>query len=183
MAMTLRAAIVAILAAAFALTTPATAQTITTLGGGFRDPWGVAVDSAGNVYVADWGNNAVKRIAAVGGAITTLGSGFNRPYGVAVDSARNVYVADAWNSAVKRIAAADGTITTLGSGFRFPTNVALDRAGNVYVADPGSNAVKKLSFPPVTPVPTLSGWAMIVLGLLLAGLALIQFRRVRRTPA
>ena len=137
--MTLRAAIVAILAAAFALTTPATAQTITTLGSGFNTPLGVAVDSAGNVYVADANNQAVKRIAAVGGAITTLGSGFYNP-----------------------------------------TSVAVDSAGNVYVADTGNNAVKKLSF---TPVPTLSGWAMIVLGLLLAGLALIQVRRVRRTPA
>ena len=181
--MTLRAAIVAILAAAFALTTPATAQTITTLGSGFNNPIGVAVDSAGNVYVADTNNNAVKRIAAAGGAITTLGSGFSFPFGVAVDSAGNVYVADTFNSAVKRIAAAGGATTTLGSGFFDPTGVAVDSAGNVYVADTYNNAVKKLSFPPVTAVPTLSGWAMIVLGLLLAGLALTQFRRGDRTPA
>ena len=84
---------------------------------------------------------------------------------------------------MKRIAAVGGAITTLGSGFYNPTSVAVDSAGNVYVADTYNYAVKKLSFPPVTPVPTLSGWAMIVLGLLLAGLALIQFRRGDRTPA
>ena len=125
----------------------------------------------------------MKRIAAADGATTTLGSGFNNPRGVAVDSAGNVYVADTGNNAVKRIAAVGGAITTLGSGFYNPTGVAVDSAGNVYVADTGNNAVKKLSFPPVTPVPTLSGWAMIVLGLLLAGLALIQFRRSRSTQA
>ncbi|MEO7064301.1 MAG: hypothetical protein ABI082_11095, partial [Dokdonella sp.] len=59
------------------------AQTIVNLGSGFNQPYGVAVDSRGNVFVADTGNNAVKEILAVGGytTVNTLGGGFNAPGG------------------------------------------------------------------------------------------------------
>jgi len=134
------------------------AGTITTLGSGFRSPDGVAVDAAGNVYVADAGNNAVKKIAP-DGTITTLGSGFTQPGGVAVDAAGNVYVADAGNMAVKKIAP-DGTITTLGSGFLNPTYVALDAAGNIYVADTYNSAVKKIASNGVTVTTLGSGFSI-----------------------
>ena len=68
--------------------------TVTPLGNGFNNPQGVAVDGSGNVFVADYGNNAVKEIVAVNGVIpasptiNTLGSGFRRPTGVAVDRPR-----------------------------------------------------------------------------------------------
>ena len=70
----------------------------TTLGSGFTSPTDVAVDQSGNVFVADYGNNAVKEIVAVNGriptnpTIRTLGSGFEYPPGVAVDRNGNVYV-------------------------------------------------------------------------------------------
>ena len=70
---------------------------VTTLGGGFRDPTGVAVDGGGNVYVADSGNNAVNEMppgCASSSCVTTLGGGFSEPTGVAVDGSGNVYVAD-----------------------------------------------------------------------------------------
>jgi hypothetical protein len=132
--------------------------TILPLGSGFGLPAGVAVDGAGNVYVADQGNNAVKEIVAVGGSIPasnptirTLGSGFSSPRSVAVDGAGNVYVADQFNNAVKEIVAVGGsipasnpTIRTLGSGFNGPFGVAVDGVGNVYVADEGNNAVKEI---------------------------------------
>ena len=98
-------------------------------------PSGVAVDAAGDVFVADTGNNAVKEIPAGGGPIQTLGSGFSCPTGVAVDAAGNVFVADLDNNAVKEIPAGGGAIQTLGSGFDQPTSVAVDAAGNVFVAD------------------------------------------------
>jgi hypothetical protein len=120
----------------------------TTLGGGFSLPAGVAVDSSGNVYVADTNDNAVKEILAAGGytTINTLASSFNKPNGVAVDSSGNVYVADTNDNAVKEILAAGGytTVNTLGSGFNLPAGVAVDRSGNVYVADAGNNAVKEI---------------------------------------
>lgn len=116
--------------------------TIITLGDGFNSPKGVAVDSQGNVYVADTGNNAVKMIS-VDGTITTLGSGFNFPFGVAVDSLGTVYVSDTWNNAVKRING-DGTTTTLGSVASMG-GVAVDSQDNIYVADTFNSAVKMIS--------------------------------------
>ncbi|MFP5206211.1 MAG: choice-of-anchor Q domain-containing protein, partial [Acidobacteriota bacterium] len=121
---------------------------LTTLGSGFSFPAGLAVDGAGNVFVADTGNSAVKEIVAAGGytTVNTLGSGFLNPFGVAVDGAGNVFVADSNNSEVKEIVAAGGytTVNTLGSGFLNPFGVAVDGAGNVFVADYGNNAVKEI---------------------------------------
>ncbi len=127
------------------------------VGSGFSNPFGVAVDGSGDVFVADTGNGLVREILAVGGSIPpvseatiiTLGSGFSSPAGVAVDGSGNVFVADSGNNAVKEILAVGGsipatnpTINILGSGFTNPTGVAVDSSGNVFVADSGNNAVK-----------------------------------------
>ena len=129
-------------------------SSIVTLGGymaggaifSFSAPTGTAVDSAGNVYVADTSANAVDEILAASGysVVTVLNSSsFSNPEGVAVDSGGNVYIADTGNAAVKEIVALDGhvtassTINTLGGGFSFtsPKAVAVDGNGNVYVGD------------------------------------------------
>ncbi|MGP8259228.1 MAG: MBG domain-containing protein [Acidobacteriaceae bacterium] len=89
-------------------------STVNTVGSGFNNPEGVAVDSSGNVYVADYSNSAVKEIVAgTGGAavgtvnssstVNTLGSGFNHPGGVAVNASGDVFVGDSLNNAVKEI--------------------------------------------------------------------------------
>ena len=128
----------------------AEAQTVLPLGRGFESPEGLAVDAAGNVYVADTFHSAVKQILAYGGyrTVNTLGSGFNAPPGVAIDAAGNIYVADAGNNAVEQILAAGGytTINTLGGIFVFngPFGVAVDSAGNVFVADTGNSAVEEI---------------------------------------
>jgi sugar lactone lactonase YvrE len=122
--------------------------TQSTLGSGFSFPMGMAVDGSGNVFVADYGNDAVKEILAAGGYTTvkTLGSGFFTPSGVAVDGSGNVFVADHGSNAVKEILAAGGytTVNTLGSGFNQPYSVAVDGSGNVFVADTDNNAVKEI---------------------------------------
>ncbi len=131
----------------------------------FKGPSGVAVDSAGNVYVADYGNHAIRKVTPAG-VVTTLPAVSPFPQGVAVDSASNVYVADPWR--ILELSPA-GVVTTLagsvsswgtndgvGSAARFtnPEGVAVDSADNVYVADYGNNAIRKVT--PAGVVTTLA---------------------------
>jgi hypothetical protein len=136
-----------------------------TLGSGFSLPYGVAVDAAGNVFVADPGRATsaadVKEIVAVNGSIpanptiNVLGSGFSGPSGVAVNAHGDVFVADfgiygSYNGDVKEIVAVNGsipanpTIYVLGSGFAGPYEVAVDAAGDVFVGDGGNSAVYEM---------------------------------------
>ncbi len=126
--------------------TPAYADAwiVTTLGSSFNGPCGVAVDSSGDIYVADSNNYAIKRMDAGGNNITTLGSGFTYPLGIAVDSSRNIYVGEPVNNAIKRMDASGNNITTLGSGFDHPESIAVDSSGNIYVADVYNNVIKRM---------------------------------------
>ena len=121
----------------------------------FSDPSGVAVDSSGNVYVADSGNKRIQKFNSAGGFITKWGSSgsgdgqFSYPCGVAVDSSGNVYVADTSNQRIQKFNSSGGFITkwgSYGSGdgqFSNPYGVAVDSSGNVYVADSGNRRIQK----------------------------------------
>ena len=131
-------------------------STVNTVGNGFAGPYGVAVDAAGDVFVAAIGNSWVNEIVAVNGQVSsnstvlTVGNGFSQPSGVAVDGAGDVLVADSSNSTVKEIVAVNGavssgsTVLTVGSGFSYPFGVAVDGAGDVFVADSGNLAVMEI---------------------------------------
>jgi hypothetical protein len=154
-------------------------------GARFNWPYDVAVDSAGNLFVADIGNSTVRKVSAAGVVITLAGSAgaygsadgtgsgarFDGPYGVAVGSAGNLFVADNGNSTIRKVSAA-GVVTTLagsagaygsadgtGSAARFygPAGVAVDSAGNVFVSDCGNNTIRKVT--PAGVVTTLAGSA------------------------
>jgi sugar lactone lactonase YvrE len=139
----------------------------------FNQPSGVAVDSNGNLYVADTGNDLIRKITSAG-IVTTLagdagtggsvnGTGadaeFSQPFGVAVDSSGNVYVADFGNDMIRKITSggvtttvagvADAPGSTDGTGtsalFNQPIALVLDSSGNIYVADSGNNTIRKIT--------------------------------------
>jgi sugar lactone lactonase YvrE len=137
----------------------------------FRDPAGLALDVAGNLYIADSVNQAIRRVSAATGAVTTVaGTGIagnsgngglataaqlNNPTGVALDAAGNLYIADQANNVVRKITASTGIIATVAGGGTIasgadglgdgglatnallygPADVAVDSIGNLYIAD------------------------------------------------
>ena len=131
----------------------------------FLAPRGLAADANGFVFVADSGNNRVRRIAAATGVVTTLAGGsatliaagsadgvgtaalFSAPYGVAVDAGASpqVYVVDSANNAVRKVNSATARVSTLvtaaAGGLTAPKGLALDVLGNLWLADTGHNRV------------------------------------------
>jgi sugar lactone lactonase YvrE len=150
----------------------------------FNSPTGLALDSAGSLYITDYFNNCIRRIS--GGVISTVagdgtlgfGNGFagdngpatrakiSNPTGVAVDSAGNLYIADRANNRVRKVSG--GVITTVagngaagfsgdsgpasGAQLRGPYDVAIDSAGSLYIADSGNHRVRKVSSGVITTV-------------------------------
>ena len=125
--------------------------------GQFGVPVGVAVDSWGNVYVADSGNARVQKFTGSGTYLAKWGSfgsengNFSSPSGVAVDSWGNVYVADLNNHRVQKFngtgtfIAKWGSFGSLDGQFKYPRSVAVDSSGNVYVADLNNHRVQKFT--------------------------------------
>jgi serine/threonine protein kinase, bacterial len=113
---------------------------------GLNQPCAVAVDTAGDLYVIDSGNNRVLKLAAGSSTQTVLSfAGLRNPGDVAVDAAGDVYVTDSGNNRVVKLAAGLSTQTVLPfTGLNQPYAVAVDTAGDVYVTDWGNNRVLKL---------------------------------------
>lgn len=153
----------------------------------------VALDSAGNLYIADTINNRIRQVTPANppGNITTVaGSGIagyagdgqsatvaslNSPYGLALDSSNNIYIADTFNGRIRLVNSSSGLITTFaGNGqscnpavgcgdggdatqasLTLPTTVAVDNSGNVYIADQASNQIRMVNSSGI--ISTLAG--------------------------
>jgi sugar lactone lactonase YvrE len=116
---------------------------LTTLVQGLSHPSGLAVDSSGNIYIADTNSNEIKKWTAVSNTLTTLVSGLIQPAGVAVDGSGNVYIADTGNSAIKKWSGGPVTTLVTSVNVNHPAGLALDASGNIYIADTSNNAVRK----------------------------------------
>jgi DNA-binding beta-propeller fold protein YncE len=99
----------------------------------FRNPWALAADKNGNVYVSDNGNLSLRKITPEG-VVITLADSFGNPRGVAVDAAGNIYVADLANNSIREITPASKA-STLTAALSAPENVAVDGRGFVFVTD------------------------------------------------
>lgn len=107
-------------------------------------PVGVAVDSMGDVFIADSGNNRVLKVMAAG-TQTTVGSGFYGPSGVAVDGSGNVFIADTLNNRIQKVVVSTAAESTVESGLNQPEGVAIDAFGNRFIADILNNRILKIT--------------------------------------
>jgi len=138
------------------------------------NPYGVAVDGSGSLYIADMSNNRIRKVTLDGTITTVAGTGTQgysgdmgpatsaelaNPYGVAVDGSGNLYIADAGNSLIRKVTP-DGTVTSVAgngtSGYSgdggpstsanlyHPSSVAVDSVGNLYITDTANNLIRKV---------------------------------------
>jgi trimeric autotransporter adhesin len=141
------------------------------------NPYGVAVDASGNIYIADTYNGRIRLVTKTTGIITTVAGNGTRgysgdgglatsstltnPYGVAVDASGNIYIADSGSNRIRLVTKTTGIITTVagdgtygysGDGglatsatMRYLRGIAVDASGNIYIADSGSNRIRMVT--------------------------------------
>jgi sugar lactone lactonase YvrE len=138
--------------ASFSLTFQGLVQTLNTGGSiTLSSPTGVVVDTAGNVYIVDTGNNRIVKLTAQGVAsvvtITGLSPALSSPNGITIDGSDNLYVADTGNNRVVAITAAGvgSAISTGGVTLSSPKGVALDQSGDIFVADTSDNRIVEIT--------------------------------------
>ena len=139
-------------------------------------PSGVALDSAGNIFIVDWQNARLRRVDATTGVITTVAgtgaNGFagdggpasaallNGPNGVTVDGAGNIFIADTGNQRIRKVDGGTGTISTvagdgtfgfagdggaaIASRLALPAGVAVNAAGDLFIADTNNSRIRAI---------------------------------------
>ncbi len=148
-------------------------------------PTGVAIDGSGNLYVADWGNQRIRKVTPSGTISTLAGNGTGsfsgdggaataaelyNPIGVAVDGSSNVYIADDGNQRIRKVTPSGSISTIAGNGtagysgdggaataaeLNYPVGVALDFSGNLYIADDANHTIRKVT--PSGIISTIAG--------------------------
>ena len=159
----------------------------------FHGPQGLALDSAGNLYVADTNNDTIRKVVTATGAVTTAAgqagvagstdgapgqTRFSFPSGIAVDSNGNLYVADTDNHALREVSPSGAVSTIAGTAgtsgaadglgaaarFNFPSGIAVDGAGDVYVADTDNHVIRLGVFPAAPLITTQPQSQMVTAG-------------------
>ncbi len=120
---------------------------------------GLALDSAGNLYISEEGNSRVRRVDTSGN-ITTVASGLKSPQGIALDSLGNLYIADAGNNRIRRVTPQGVSTVYAGNGIagfsgdnnlataaslNFPVGVAVDSGGNLLISDTGNSRIRRVT--------------------------------------
>jgi len=147
----------------------------------FSNPFGLALDAAGNLYVTELESNLIRKITPAGDVSTFAGNGasgsadgngslasFNQPAGIVIDASGNLYVTDSKTNLIRKISSSGDVTTLAGSGakgstngngtltsFNSPIGIAIDASGNLYVADSENNLIRKIN--PVGDVTTFAG--------------------------
>jgi sugar lactone lactonase YvrE len=137
----------------------------------FKTPFGICMDKSGNLYLADAGNNCIRKISATGTVTTLAGTGlagyvdgpalsaqFNSPTGVCVDDSFNVYVADFQNQRIRKISFTGSVTTIAGSGtagyldgapltsqFNYPRGICRNKKGELFVGDSWNHRIRKIA--------------------------------------
>jgi kumamolisin len=142
-------------------------------GASFAIPSGIAIDASGNLFIADYSNNAIREVTPAGVVTTPYGSAagtkganngtgnaalFTSPNGIAFDGSHgqsNLYVADTGNNLIRKISGGYVSTFTTGGNYNLPEGVAVDSSGNVYVADTGNDTIRKIT--PQGTITTLAG--------------------------
>ena len=140
-----------------------------------QNPYALIPDRARNLYIADYNNHRIRRVAPDGVITTVAGTGtagfsgdngpataaqLNRPYGLALDAAGNLYIADSYNHRIRRVTPAGVITTVAGTGtagysgdngpassarLYYPYGITLDAAANLYIGENGNNRVRKVT--------------------------------------
>jgi len=140
-----------------------------------NQPWGVAVDTSGNIFISEYGNNVVRKVNTAGIITTFAGNGivgysgdgghadsaeFHKPRGIAADRFGNIFIADPQNNAVRKVNASGIISTVAGNGtagytgdsiaattaeLNAPFGVAADNSGNLFIADWNNFRVRKVN--------------------------------------
>jgi sugar lactone lactonase YvrE len=139
----------------------------------FNTPGNLVVDANGDIYIADTGNQVVRKITMSTGLVSTYAgtgyrglvdgilasSAFSSPYGIAIDASGNIFVADAANNVIRKITVATGLVSTFaGTGqqgltdgpaatatFFHPGAIIFDASGNLFVSELGNNTIRKIT--------------------------------------
>lgn len=120
----------------------------------FYNPYGMAIDSSGNLYVSDLGNDSIRKITP-NNIVTTFASGFNQPSGVVIDSSGNTFVSNYNLNQIYKITASGTSTIFATTNVSGPRGLAIDSSGNLFVASSSNHIILKIT--PLGVVTTFAG--------------------------